>query len=123
MMGVSVSFFRRVIFIHATRQRWRLVDPPESWWMFSSQATVKKLCGSKVAIAQSYLTGGGFINSRRCCLMSWTDEIVSQKRLITMLLQSLLALSKRAGLAWSALRRSDERCVIVRTPAMLPPNL
>jgi len=45
----SFMIFLGVLLIHATRQRWWLVDPPESWWGISSQAVIKKLFGSKVA--------------------------------------------------------------------------
>jgi hypothetical protein len=28
----SCMIFFGVVLVHATRQKWRLVDPPESWW-------------------------------------------------------------------------------------------
>ena len=57
----SFMIFMGIVLLHATSRRWRLVDPPESWWWFSSQALVKKLFGSKVAIGLSYFVAGGFI--------------------------------------------------------------
>lgn len=57
----SFFIFLGVGLLYATRQRWRLLDPPDSWWWFSSQAMVKRLFGSRVAIALSYVTAAGFI--------------------------------------------------------------
>lgn len=57
----SFFLFLGVVWLYGTRQRWRLLDPPESWWWFDSQAVVKKLFGSRVAIGLSYLTAVGFI--------------------------------------------------------------
>jgi len=57
----SFMIFIGIVLFYATFQRWRLVDPPESWWWFSSQALVKKHFGSKAAIRLSYFVAGGFI--------------------------------------------------------------
>ena len=53
--------FLGALLLLATRQRWRFVDPPDSWWWFSSQAMVKKVFGSRFAIALSYFVAVGFI--------------------------------------------------------------
>ncbi len=57
----SFFIFLGALLLLATRQRWRFVDPPDSWWWFSSQAMVKKLFGSRFAIALSYFVAVGFI--------------------------------------------------------------
>jgi hypothetical protein len=59
-MGAFMIFVG-IVWIHATRQRWRVIDPPESWWWFDSQAMIKNLFGNRIAIALSYLTGGAGI--------------------------------------------------------------
>jgi hypothetical protein len=60
VMG-SFFIFLGALLLHATRERWRFVDPTDSWWWFSSQAMVKKLFGSRFAIALSYFVAVGFI--------------------------------------------------------------
>ena len=57
----SFFIFLGALLLLATRQRWRFVDPPDSWWWFSSQAMFKKLFGSRFAIALSYFVAVGFI--------------------------------------------------------------
>ena len=57
----SFFIFLGALLLLATRQRWRFVDPPDSWWWVSSQAMVKKLFGSRFAIALSYFVAVGFI--------------------------------------------------------------
>ena len=60
---VMGSFFicLGALLLLATRQIWRFVDPPDSWWWFSSQAMVKRLFGSRFAIGLSYFVAVGFI--------------------------------------------------------------
>ncbi len=50
-----------IVWTYATWRRWRVVDPPESWWWFDSQAMMKKLFGHPIAFRLSYLTGGAGI--------------------------------------------------------------
>ena len=57
----SFLIFIGVVWMHATRNRWRIVDPPESLWWIDSQALLKKLMGSKFAAGLSYLTGFAFV--------------------------------------------------------------
>ena len=57
----SFMIFIGVIWFYATWHRWWIIDPPETWWWFDSNALVKKLFGSSVNIANSYIAAVGFV--------------------------------------------------------------
>ncbi len=63
----GVMFFLAVISLGAvlvfgTAQRWRwLVDPPEDYWFFYSQAFIKKFFGARAVVSFTYVIGFAFI--------------------------------------------------------------
>ena len=56
----SFFIFLGALLILATRQRWRFVDPPDSWWWFLSshgqEAVWSQVCGCAI-----YFVAVGFI--------------------------------------------------------------
>jgi len=52
--ALSVS----AVLVGGAYRRWAwLVDPPSSWWPFYSQATIKKLFGTKATLLFTYFLG------------------------------------------------------------------
>jgi hypothetical protein len=53
-------------------RRWSwLIDPPNDWWPYYSQATIKRFCGKKVLLIYTYVLGAIFVIVSAIGLYRW----------------------------------------------------